>query len=206
MHAVKEVHNREAYMNKGTNLDIQSFITMRRWMVGTCMGFVLIRATRGLYIPDDVLANPVIQEMENAITDMVHISNVSDNSSNPRLKLHLCFVQDVYSFKKEHYGFDGTFSNLLTFLQRDPETAHLDFQERLDYAERLFKATVDRFHACKRELPSFNPEIDQYLNLYVDGLIDLAVGNAQWSRVTRRYRTFTNDEDRRNNIMRLALE
>jgi len=187
MHMVQEVHNREAYLNNTTTLDIQSYITMRRWTVGACVGFVSIRATRYLYIPDDVLANPVIQEMENAITDMVHISN------------------DIHSFKKE-YSFDSAFNNLLTVIQKDPETAHLDFQERLDYAEKLFKAAVDRFHACRRELPSFNPEIDQYLNLYGDGLIDLAAGNLQWSRVCRRYRTFMNDEDRRDNIMRLALE
>ena len=205
MHIAQEVHNREVYMNKNTTLDIQSYITMRRWSVGACMAFVLIRASRCLYIPDDVLANPVIQEMENATTDMLHISNVSDNSSNPLLRLSLCFIQDVYSFKKE-YGLDNAFNNLLTVIQKDPETAHLDFQEGLDYAEKLFKAAVDRFHACRRELPSFNPEIDQYLKLYADGLVDIAAGNLQWSRVSRRYRTFTNDEDRRNNIMRLALE
>ena len=155
------------------------------------------------YIPGDVLDNPVIQETENAAMDLTRVSNVNDNSSDgPLLKLHLCFIQDVYSFKKE-YGFDGAFNNLLAVIQKGSETTHLDFQEGLDYPEKL---SVDRFHACRRELPSFNLEIDQYLNLYADGLIDFAAGNLQWSRVSRRYRTFTNDEDRKNNIMRLALE
>lgn len=91
-------------------------------------------------------------------------------------------------------------------MEKDPETAYLDFQERLDYAETLFKAALERFHTCRRELPSFDPEIDQYLTSYADGLIDLLTGSLQWSRVNHRYNTFMNDEDRKNNVMRLALD
>ncbi|KAH0825949.1 isoprenoid synthase domain-containing protein [Lanmaoa asiatica] len=184
---IQETHEREVYQNNNTILDIQSYMVNRRFRIGCRPFFVLLRATRCLYIPDDVLASPIVQEMENAITDIISISN------------------DVHSFKKE-YGVDGAFSNLLTVIQKDPETAHLDFQGRLDYAEELFKAALDRFQACRQELPSLGPEMDQYLTVYADGLIDWAIGNLQWSRVTSRYNRFTNDEDRRNNIVRLALD
>lgn len=95
--------------------------------------------------------------------------------------------------------------NILTAIEKAPETAHLDFQGRLDYAEKLFKAGLERFYARRRELPSFGPEMDQYLALYADGLLDVIAGNLQWSRVVRRYNTFTHDEDRKNNVVRLAL-
>lgn len=48
--------------------------------------------------------------------------------------------------------------------------------------------------------------MDRYLALYIDGLMDLAAGNLQWSRVVRRYKTFTNDEDRGNNVVRMAFD
>ncbi|KAH0825958.1 isoprenoid synthase domain-containing protein [Lanmaoa asiatica] len=182
----QEMHDREVYQNKNGTLDIQSYMIKRRFTIATRPCFALIRSTRCLYISDDVLASPVVREMENAITDIIFISN------------------DIHSFNKE-YEFDGAFTNLLTVIQKDPETAHLDFQGGLDYAEKLFKAALDRFQVCRQELPSFGPEMDQYLAMYADGLIDFAAGNVHWSRVTRRYSTFTNDEDRKNNVMRLAL-
>ncbi|KAH0825963.1 isoprenoid synthase domain-containing protein [Lanmaoa asiatica] len=177
----QEILDREVYQNKNANLDIQSYMIKRRLTIGARTCFVILRATRCLYISDDVLANPVVQEMENAITDVIFIVN-------------------------KEYGVDGAFSNILTVIQKDPETAHLDFQGRVDYAEKLFKEALDRFQASRRELPSFGPEMDQCLTMYADGLIDLAVGNLQWSRVNGRYNTFTSDEDRRNNVVRLALD
>ncbi|KAH0825979.1 isoprenoid synthase domain-containing protein [Lanmaoa asiatica] len=204
---VQETHEREVYQNMNATPDIQSYMMKRRFTIGTGPSFVLLRSTRCLYIPDDVLANPVVLEMQNTTTEMLLIENVSENSLTPLtlLKFNLCFIQDIYSFKKE-YAFDGAFVNLLTVMQNDPETAHLDFQGRLDYAEKLFKAALERFQACRQELPSFGPEMDQYLALYTDGLIDMVIGNLQWSLVNGRYNTFTSDEDRRNNVMRLALD
>ncbi|KAH0825982.1 hypothetical protein J3R83DRAFT_7577 [Lanmaoa asiatica] len=113
----------------------------------------------------------LVLKMEDATTEMMLITH------------------DIYSFKRE-YGFNGALTNLLTVMQNDPETAHLDFQGRLDYAEKLFKAALDNFQACR----SYH------------GLIDMAIGNVQWSRINRRYSTFTSNEDRRSNIVRLALD
>ncbi|KAH0825981.1 isoprenoid synthase domain-containing protein [Lanmaoa asiatica] len=182
----RETHEREVCQNKDANPDIQSYVMKRRLNIGAGPCFVFLRSTRCLYIPNDILANPVVLDMQNTTTQMLLIAN------------------DIYSFKRE-YAFDGAFTNLLTVMQNDPETTHLDFQGRLDYAEKLFKAALDCFQACRREIPSFGPEMDQYLAMYADGLIDMVIGNLQWSRVTRRYSAFANDEDRRNNIMRLAL-
>jgi len=116
----------------------------------------------------------------------------------------LLFIQDVYSFKKE-YGDNGALNNLLTVLEKDPMTSHLDLQGRLDHAEKLFAAALDRFHACRKNMPSFDQDMDQQVAAYADGLIDWAIGNIEWSCVNHRYNTFLDDKDRKNGIMRVEL-
>lgn len=76
MQMVKEAHDRKVYLNKNTTLDIQSYLMNRRLTVGTCVYFVYVRVTRCLYIPDDVLASPAVQEMQDAAADVIIISNV----------------------------------------------------------------------------------------------------------------------------------
>lgn len=76
MQMIQEAHDRKVYLNKNTTIDIQSYLLNRRLTVGTCVYFVFIRVTRSLYIPDDVLANPVVQEMQDAAADVIIISNV----------------------------------------------------------------------------------------------------------------------------------
>ncbi|KAF8559681.1 terpenoid synthase [Imleria badia] len=184
---VQEALDREAHPNKNAVRNIQSYMVMRRESIGTRPCFVLMRSTRRLYIPDDVLANPIIREMENVTLDMVFIAN------------------DVYSFKKE-YGDNGALNNLLTVMQKDPMTAHLNLQERLDHGEKLFTAALDRFHAYRKQLPSFSRDLDQHVAAYAEGLIDWVVGNIEWSAVNHRYKTFLNDADRKKNIMKLQLD
>lgn len=82
MEMVQEAHDRKVSLNKNTTPDIQSYFNQRRLTVGTVVYFVFVRLTRCLYITDDVLANPAVQEMENAAADMIIISNVSRNFSN----------------------------------------------------------------------------------------------------------------------------
>ena len=85
-------------------------------------------------------------------------------------------------------------------------TGRMDLQERLNHTQKMFTAALDRFHACREELPSINPDLDQQVAAYADGLIDWVAGNIQWSSVNHRYKTFLDDEDRKNNIMRLDLD
>jgi hypothetical protein len=183
---IQEALDRESHSNKDVVRDIQSYMVTRRETIGTRPCFVLMRSTRRLYIPDDILENPIIREMENVALDMVYI------------------VNDVYSFKKE-YGDNGALNNLLTVMQKDPMTGHLDLQERLDHTEKLFTVALDRFHTCRKKLPSFNRDLDQHVAAYADGLIDWVTGNIEWSAVNHRYKTFLDDRDRMNNTMRLEL-
>ncbi|KAF9246417.1 isoprenoid synthase domain-containing protein [Melanogaster broomeanus] len=181
---VQEALVREAQVNKNVACNIQSYIVMRRETIGTRPCFALMRTTRHLYIPDHVLAHPIMEEMENVAVDMVHIAN------------------DIYSFKKE-LGDNGALNNILTVIQKDPVTAHLDLQERMDYCGQLFKAALDRFQACRSHLPSFgDADLDRQVSAYTDGVVDWVTGNIQWSIVVRRYRVFVNEADKENNILR----
>jgi len=182
---IREAFVRDADVNENAVNNIQSYTIMRRETIGTRPCFVLMRSTRRLYIPDDVLAHPLMEEMEDVAIDMVSIAN------------------DIYSFKKE-YGDNGALTNLLTIIQKDPTTDHLDLQERIRYATKLFNAALDRFHSCRQKLPSFGDvALDRHVSSYADGLVDWIVGNIEWSIVNHRYNTFVHEKDRRNNIMRL---
>ncbi|KAG6376252.1 isoprenoid synthase domain-containing protein [Boletus reticuloceps] len=184
---IQEALDRESHSKKDTVRDIQSYMVMRRETIGTRPCFVLMRSIRRLYIPDDVLAHPIIREMEDVALDMVFI------------------VNDVYSFKKE-YGDNGALNNLLTVMEKDLMASHMDLQTRLDHTEKLFTAALDRFHACRKELPSFNADLDRHVAAYADGLIDWIAGNIEWSSLNHRYKTFLNGEDRKNCIMKIELD
>jgi hypothetical protein len=111
--------------------------------------------------------------------------------------------QDIYSFKKER-GDNGALNNIITVIQKDPTTQHLDLQERLDHAGKLFLAALDRFNICRDALPSFGDEkTNRQVSAFADGLMDWNLGNIEWSMVNKRYKVFVDDNDRRENILRL---
>ncbi|KAH7889591.1 isoprenoid synthase domain-containing protein [Phlebopus sp. FC_14] len=182
---VREALDREAFRDVRATHNIQAYMVMRRETIGARPCFVLMRSTRGLEIPDHVLKHPVVEEMENVALDMVYIAN------------------DIYSFKKE-LGDNGALNNLLTIIHKDPTTNHLDLQERIDCAGKLFKSSLNRFHAGRRTLPLFQDEfLNQQISAYADGLLDWIVGNIEWSIINHRYNTFASELERKNNLMRL---
>lgn len=63
----------------------------------------------------------------------------------------------------------------------------LELQEAVDYVGDLCYGCIDRFEALRRALPSWGPEIDRQLQVYIDGLADWMIGNLVWSFETTRY-------------------
>jgi hypothetical protein len=111
--------------------------------------------------------------------------------------------QGIYSFKKERDD-NGALNNIITVMQMDPATQHLDLQERFDHAGKLFHVALDRFNICRDALPSFgDEETNRQVAVFADGLMDWIVGSIEWSEVTKRYKVFVDDNDRRENILRL---
>ncbi|OAX32838.1 terpenoid synthase [Rhizopogon vinicolor AM-OR11-026] len=185
MNTVQEALDREASKDILATRCITSYMVMRRETVGTRPCIVLMRSTRRLYLSEHVLQHPIVAEMENTSLDMVFLAN------------------DIYSFKKE-LGDNGALNNIITVIQKDPNTQHLDLQERIDHAGKLFQAAMDRFNACRDALPSFgDEETDRQVAAFADGLVDWVLGSIEWSIANHRYRVFVDDDDRKNNILRL---
>ena len=63
----------------------------------------------------------------------------------------------------------------------------LELQEAVDYVGDLCLGCIDRFEALRDALPSWGPEIDEQLQVYIDGLGDWMIGNLVWSFETERY-------------------
>jgi len=182
---IQEALDRESSKDIFATRCIASYMVMRRETIGTRPCIVLMRSTRRLYLQEHVLQHPIIAELENTALDMVFIAN------------------DIYSFKKE-LGDNGALNNIITVIEKDPTTQHLDLQGRLHHAGRIFQAALDRFSACRDGLPSFGDgETDRQVAAFADGLVDWVLGSIEWSMVNQRYYVFLNDDDRRKNIIRL---
>jgi hypothetical protein len=63
----------------------------------------------------------------------------------------------------------------------------LDLQPAVDFVGNKCKSSVDRFTAERERLPSWGPEIDEQVKIYVNGLADWIVGSLHWSFDSERY-------------------
>ena len=64
---------------------------------------------------------------------------------------------------------------------------HLELQEAVDFVGMLCKMSIERFEHDRRLLPSWGPEIDRDVVVYVQGLQDWMVGALHWSFDSARY-------------------
>ena len=63
----------------------------------------------------------------------------------------------------------------------------LDLQSAVDFVGELCQQSIDRFVAERAMLPSWGPEIDRQVDIYVQGLADWIVGSLHWSFESERY-------------------
>lgn len=63
----------------------------------------------------------------------------------------------------------------------------IDLQTAVDFVGNMCKQSIDRFNAERIQLPSWGPEIDREVAIYVDGLADWIVGSLHWSFESERY-------------------
>ena len=78
----------------------------------------------------------------------------------------------------------GDTHNMIVIVQHNEQ---FELQEAVDYVADLCLGCIDRFTALRKALPSWGPEIDDQLNVYIDGLGDWMIGNLVWSFETERY-------------------
>lgn len=63
----------------------------------------------------------------------------------------------------------------------------VDLQAAVDFVGNMCKQSIDRFNEDRARLPSWGPEIDRDVAIYVNGLADWIVGSLHWSFETERY-------------------
>ena len=63
----------------------------------------------------------------------------------------------------------------------------MSLQEAADFVGDLCKKSIDRFIEDRAHLPSWGPEIDAQVQVYVEGLADWIVGSLHWSFDSERY-------------------
>lgn len=63
----------------------------------------------------------------------------------------------------------------------------LDLQSAVNFVGDLCKQSIDRFHYLRENLPSWGPELDREVEIYVDGLADWITGSLKWSFESERY-------------------
>ncbi|KAI0642719.1 terpenoid synthase [Trametes meyenii] len=144
--------------------DLESYIAMRRDTSGCKPCWALIEYANNLDLPDWVMEHPCVRGLEEAANDLVTWSN------------------DIFSFNVEQAN--GDTHNMIVVVQRQEK---LDLQSAINYVGALCEQCVDRFDTLRRALPSWGPEIDNQLQVYIDGLGDWMIGNLVWSFETERY-------------------
>ncbi|KAJ3002976.1 hypothetical protein NUW54_g5554 [Trametes sanguinea] len=144
--------------------DLESYIAMRRDTSGCKPCWALIEYAYDLDLPDWVMEDPTIRGLEEAANDLVTWSN------------------DIFSFNREQAC--GDTHNMIVVVQTQQK---LDLQSAIDYVGELCMGCVDRFQTLREQLPSWGPEIDAQVQVYVEGLGDWMIGNLVWSFETERY-------------------
>ncbi|EIW77648.1 terpenoid synthase [Coniophora puteana RWD-64-598 SS2] len=188
---IKEAEDRELFEDKDAIRTVEAYMEYRRETIGTRPCFVLMRATRKLYLNDETLRDEVVADMENYALDAVFIAN------------------DIYSYKKE-LDDNGALNNIVTVMTRDPLTASLPLQARFNHAASLFHHALKRFEDARSAISLAKGKYDaktyDMLQRYGEGLVDWIVGNIEWSIINHRYCVYDSERDRQGRVMRLSAK
>ncbi|KAF8636914.1 hypothetical protein AX17_003165 [Amanita inopinata Kibby_2008] len=144
--------------------DLESYIALRRDTSGCKPCWVLIEYANNLHIPDEVMDHPVIRSLGEAANDLVTWSN------------------DIFSYNVEQSK--GDTHNMIPVVMNQ---YGLDLQSAIDFVGDMCKQSIDRFNQERTTLPTWGPEIDRDVAIYVEGLADWIVGSLHWSFETERY-------------------
>ncbi|KJA23141.1 hypothetical protein HYPSUDRAFT_138166 [Hypholoma sublateritium FD-334 SS-4] len=144
--------------------DLESYIALRRDTSGCKPCWALIEYAYNLDIPDEVMEHPVIRNLGEAANDLVTWSN------------------DIFSYNVEQSK--GDTHNMICVVMNEEG---LDLQSAVDFVGDMCKQSIDRFNEERSRLPSWGPEIDRDVSVYVNGLADWIVGSLHWSFDSERY-------------------
>ncbi|KAI0671682.1 terpenoid synthase [Trametes maxima] len=143
---------------------LEEYIALRSDTSGCKPCFALIEYAADIDLPDEVVSHPTIRALEEATNSFVTWSN------------------DIFSYNVEQARQD-THNMIAVIMHR----YDLGLQEAVDCVGALCKASIDRFEHDRRQLPSWGPQLDAAVAVYVDGLQNWIVGSLHWSFDSTRY-------------------
>ncbi|KAI0833420.1 terpenoid synthase [Trametes gibbosa] len=149
---------------RGDVPSLEEYIALR-WDTSGCKPcFALVEYAAGVDLPDEVIAHPTIQALEEATNSFVTWSN------------------DLFSYNVEQARQDS--HNMIAVIMHRQD---LGLQQAADAVGVLCKASIDRFEHDRRLIPSWGPEIDRDVATYIQGLQNWIVGSLHWSFESARY-------------------
>ena len=80
----------------------------------------------------------------------------------------------------------------------------MTLQEAVGFVGDLCKKSIDRFNEDRPRLPSWSPETDAQVQVYVQGLADWIVGSLHWSFESERYFGKKGGQVKKDRIVELA--
>ncbi|KAF8501379.1 isoprenoid synthase domain-containing protein [Russula emetica] len=178
-----ECVSREAeYRERGEILDMESFKHLRRENSAIRLCFGLFEYSLGIDLPDEVFQNPIFERLYWAAADMV------------------CWANDVYSYNMEQAkGHTG--NNIVTVLMK---ARGCDLQTASDIIGAHYAELMEIYLTDRERLPSFGPQIDGDVRLYIRAMENWPIGNLEWSFETNRYFGPLHDEIRRTRLVVLT--
>ena len=186
---------------QGKVLDPVSFEKLRRDTSGSYTCFDLIELALDIDLPDEVFEHPTFRNLRDWGCDLIWWGNVSLRRPDlvPDLPIDRVPFQDLYSYDLEQSrGLEG--SNVLRVLM---EANNCTLQDAVDRSKVLFGDLMSRFIAERKRLPSWGPDLDRDVSLYVDTLCYWIVGNLHWCLETPRYFGTSREYVRRTRIVKL---
>ncbi|PIL24732.1 terpene synthase [Ganoderma sinense ZZ0214-1] len=143
---------------------VNDFIILRRQTIGGPIVESMIEYSLDLRIPEDVWDHPILQDMSNALIDLMTWPN------------------DLCSFNKEQA--DGDFQNLVFCIMIEQDCP---LQTAVDILTDMLSQRLVDYEELKAQLPSFGPEVDAELTRYIKAIEHYTQGTVVWYYSSPRY-------------------
>ncbi|EJT99588.1 terpenoid synthase [Dacryopinax primogenitus] len=143
---------------------VQDYIDRRRVNGAVRSCFALIEYANDFELPEEVFDHPTIRKLEDWANDLITWAN------------------DILSFPIEYERGDS--SNIAMSVMHEKG---LGVQDAMDHSSKLFGDVVENYVTARATLPSWGPEIDKMVELYLHGMEYWVIGSTEWCFWTQRY-------------------
>jgi hypothetical protein len=147
----------------GQMVPLQKYLDTRTYSVGAMPTFYFIEYVEGFELPEEVRQNDVMRALHTLGSQILLLGN------------------DVISLEKD---IESGWINPVVLEQKN---RRLSLIEAVESVVNLHNQTVFDFLALEKKLPSFGPEVDPFVRLYVHLMHFVIRGLAEWQMGAERY-------------------